>query len=110
MDIKKFVLLYYKGAAKDFYISRIKNPTEALKLHTHSYFQIYYSNSGKMTHFLDNGSVLLAHGDVFMCGRKSYAVSGRVGYYDFSTFYRNLLKNTGLSHMEYRRRKNGQAE
>ncbi len=66
MDIKKFVLSYYKGAAKDFHISRITNPTEALKLHTHSYFQIYYINSGKMTHYLETGSAHLSHGDVFI--------------------------------------------
>ena len=66
MDIKKFVLSYYKGAAKDFHISRITNPTEALKLHTHNYFQIYYINSGKMTHYLGGDSAHLSHGDVFI--------------------------------------------
>lgn len=66
MDIKKFVLSYYKGAAKDFHISRITNPTEALKLHTHNYFQIYYINSGKMTHHLNAGFAHLSHGDVFI--------------------------------------------
>jgi len=66
MDIRKFVLSYYKGAGEDFHISRITNPTEALKLHTHNYFQIYYINSGKMTHYLGEDFAHLSHGDVFI--------------------------------------------
>lgn len=66
MDIKKFVLSYYKGATEDFYVTRITSPTEALKLHTHSYFQIYFVNSGKMVHHLGDDAANLSHGDVFI--------------------------------------------
>ncbi len=98
MDIKKFVLSYYKGAAKEFHISRITNPTEALKLHTHSYFQIYYVNSGKMIHYLGNGSALLSHGDVFILPpdvpHYIQVEEGKVDFYSLS-FMPELFLGTG---------------
>jgi len=48
--------------------------------------------------------------ELIRAGEKNYVASVRVGYRDFSTFYRNFLKYTGLSPMEYRKRKNEQAE
>ena len=66
MDIKKFVLSYYKNATADFYINRVKAPKEALALHTHDYFQIYYIHSGKLLHHLEGSVAELAPGDVFI--------------------------------------------
>ena len=66
MDIKKFVLSYYKNATNNFYISEITAPTEALKLHTHDYFQVYYLLSGKLTHHIESGYAELSCGDVFI--------------------------------------------
>ena len=66
MDVKKFVLSYYKNATNDFYITRISSPKEALKLHVHDYFQIYYMHSGKMRHHIEGSVAELATGDVFI--------------------------------------------
>lgn len=66
MDIKKFVLSYYSNATKDFHIKEITEPREALSLHTHEYYQIYYVKSGKLTHRLENGSAELKARDVFI--------------------------------------------
>ena len=66
MDIKKFVLSYYSNATEDFYIKEITKPREALSLHTHEYYQIYYVKSGKLTHSLENGSAELKARDVFI--------------------------------------------
>ena len=66
MDIKKFVLSYYKNATGDFHIIRIKEPKEALALHSHDYFQIYYIRSGKILHHIEGSVAELASGDVFI--------------------------------------------
>ncbi len=66
MNVKKFVLSYYKNATNDFYITRISSPKEALKLHSHNYFQIYYVISGKLTHHLENSTAELTAGDIFI--------------------------------------------
>lgn len=66
MDIKKFVLSYYKNATDDFHIMRISEPKEALKLHAHDYFQIYYIHSGKILHHIEGSVAELATGDVFI--------------------------------------------
>ncbi len=66
MDIKKFVLSYYKNATNDFHITRISSPREALKLHSHDYFQIYYIISGSAIHHLENSEAKLSPGDVFI--------------------------------------------
>lgn len=66
MDIKNFVLSYYKDATENFNISRIENPTGALTLHTHDYFQVYYISSGSIYHHLEDGSALLNVGDMFI--------------------------------------------
>ena len=49
MDIKKFVLSYYSNATEDFHINEITKPGEALSLHNHEYYQIYYLKSGRLT-------------------------------------------------------------
>ena len=66
MDGKKFVLSYYKNATQDFHITRITSPREALKLHSHDYFQIYCLTGGKLIHHLEKSTAVLVAGDVFI--------------------------------------------
>jgi AraC-like DNA-binding protein/quercetin dioxygenase-like cupin family protein len=66
MDIKKFVLSFYENAEGDFHITHITEPKEALSLHSHDYFQIYYISSGKLLHHLEVSTAELAAGDVFI--------------------------------------------
>ena len=66
MDIKKFVLSYYSNATEDFHIKEITKPQEALSLHNHEYYQIYYLKSGRLIHHLESGSAELKAGDVFI--------------------------------------------
>ena len=66
MDAKKFVLSYYKNATRNFHITRITAPQEALNLHSHNYFQIYYVIRGTILHHIKNSSAKLTSGDVFI--------------------------------------------
>lgn len=66
MDIKNFVLSYYKNSADDFHIQKVEKAVEAQKPHTHAYFQIYYIAKGSLMHFVENESSLLSHGDMFI--------------------------------------------
>ncbi len=66
MDIKKFVLSYYSNATEDFHIKEITKPKEALSLHSHEYYQIYYLKSGRLIHHLGYGCAELKAGDVFI--------------------------------------------
>jgi len=66
MDAKKFVLSYYKNATRNFHITRITAPQEALNLHSHNYFQIYYVIHGTIIHHIKNSSAKLTSGDVFI--------------------------------------------
>ena len=66
MDVKNFVLTYYKDVADGFHIQRIERPTEAKKLHSHSYFQIYYIEKGSLLHYLDGNESRLVAGDMFI--------------------------------------------
>ena len=66
LDIKKFVLSYYKNATSDFYITHITNPKEALNLHSHAYFQVYYVLQGTIVHHMDKSSAQLSCGDMFI--------------------------------------------
>ena len=66
MDVKKFVLSYYENATEDFYITQITRPQEALKLHSHDYFQIYYVVSGKIIHHINQNCAELCSGDAFI--------------------------------------------
>ncbi len=66
MDIKRFILSYYRNATSNFHINLIKKPTEALKLHTHNYFQVYYVVRGSIRHHLEEQNALLGFGDVFI--------------------------------------------
>ena len=66
MDIKKFVLSYYSNATGDFHIKEITKPQEALLLHNHEYYQIYYLKSGRLIHHLETDSASLKARDVFI--------------------------------------------
>ena len=66
MDIRKFVLAYYKDAEEDFYITRINDPVDTLNLHMHEYYQAFYVISGSMTHHVGEGTAELSAGDVFI--------------------------------------------
>lgn len=66
MDIKNFVLSYYKNSTENFHIQKLDRVTEAQKPHTHEYFQIYYISRGSLTHFVENGSAHLGQGDMFI--------------------------------------------
>ncbi|MBR1968946.1 MAG: helix-turn-helix transcriptional regulator [Clostridia bacterium] len=66
MDIKNFVLSYYKNAAEGFHIQRVEKPNEAKKLHSHEYFQIYYIEKGALTHYVESSASRLVAGDMFI--------------------------------------------
>lgn len=66
MDVKKFVLSYYESATKDFHITEIENPTEALKPHSHSYFQVYCIVQGSLSHHIEDSEAMLSKSDVFI--------------------------------------------
>ena len=66
MDVKKFVLSYYSNATSDFHIKEITKPQEALSLHSHDYYQIYYLKSGRLIHHLCDASAELKARDVFI--------------------------------------------
>ena len=66
MDTKRFVLSYYKNATENFHITRITMPQEALNLHSHNYYQIYYLVSGTIRHHVGSSTAKLTAGDVFI--------------------------------------------
>ncbi len=66
MDIKNFILSYYKDSTDGFYIHKVEKTVEARKPHTHEYFQIYYIIKGKLEHFVENESSIMTHGDMFI--------------------------------------------
>ncbi len=66
MDIKNFVLSYYKNSDEQFHIHKVEHSFEAQKPHTHAYFQIYYILKGELVHFLGNESSTLIQGDMFI--------------------------------------------
>ena len=66
MDIKNFVLSYYKNSTENFHFQKTERVTEAKKPHSHDYFQIYYVKKGSVTHFVDGKSSALKHGDMFI--------------------------------------------
>jgi AraC-like DNA-binding protein len=66
MDIKKFVLSYYKKTTKDFNILHIIGPAKEQEIHSHNYFQITYVLSGTLLHNTESGSATLSSGDLFI--------------------------------------------
>lgn len=71
MDIKNFVLSYYKNSDEDFHIQRAEKTVEAKKPHTHEYFQIYYIVKGALIHYVENESSRLSRGDMFIIPPKT---------------------------------------
>ena len=88
MDIRKFVLSFYENATSDFHITRITAPREALQIHSHDYFQIYYVIRGPVTHHLENSTAELTSGDMFILppNQPHYieAPDGEVDFYSLS--------------------------
>ena len=66
MDIKNFVLSYYKNSADNFHIHKVEKTVEAQKPHTHEYFQIYFISKGALEHHVENESAQLNQGDMFI--------------------------------------------
>lgn len=66
MDIKNFVLSYYKNSHEDFHLQKVEKAFEAKKPHTHEYFQIYYIKKGSLTHFVEGKCSKLGHSDMFI--------------------------------------------
>ena len=66
MNIKNFVLSYYKNSTENFHIQKLDKVTEAQKPHTHEYFQIYFIAKGSLEHYVENESAHLNQGDMFI--------------------------------------------
>lgn len=66
MDIKNFVLSYYKNSIEGFHVQKIVNSVEAKKPHSHDYFQFYYVAKGRLTHYLLGQTSTLERGDMFI--------------------------------------------
>ncbi len=64
MDIKNFVLSYYKNSTENFHIHKVEKSVEAQKPHTHDYFQIYYIIKGSLLHYVGDKYSLLSHGNM----------------------------------------------
>ena len=103
MDIKKFVLPYYKDATDDFYITRINNPVDTLTLHVHEYYQAFYVISGSMIHHIGKETAALSTGDLFLLppNLPHYieAEPGKVDFYALSfmpSFFRGLQQSNKL--------------
>ena len=65
MNIKNFVLSYYKNSIENFHIQKLDKVTEEQKPHTHEYFQIYFIAKGSLEHYVENESAHLNQGDMF---------------------------------------------
>ena len=66
MNVKNFVLSYYKNSTENFHIQKLDKVTEAQKPHTHAYFQIYFISKGSLTHYVEDESARLSQGDMFI--------------------------------------------
>lgn len=66
MNIKNFVLSYYKNSIENFHIQKVEKVTEAKKPHKHEYFQIYFISKGSLEHHVKDESAHLGQGDMFI--------------------------------------------
>lgn len=66
MNVKNFVLSYYKNSTENFHIQKLDRFTEAQNPHTHDYFQIYFISHGALVHHVENESAHLNQGDMFI--------------------------------------------
>jgi len=103
MDIRKFVLNYYKDATEDFYITRIDHPVDTLTPHVHDYYQAFYVISGSMVHHTAAGAAVLSAGDVFILPpnlpHHIEAEPGKVDFYALSfmpAFFRGIQESNGM--------------
>ena len=100
MDVKKFVLSYYENATDDFHITRITAPREALRLHSHAYFQVYCVCKGRLLHHLEGSTAELTAGDVFILPpnlpHHITVPDGQIDFYSLSfmpDYFRSLHEN-----------------
>jgi len=63
---KNFDIDYYKNADLGIHVQCIENSSEAIKPHTHNYYQIYYILRGTLCHVTDCDSLTLTRGDMFI--------------------------------------------
>lgn len=103
MDIRKFVLDYYKDATEDFYITRINNPVDTLTPHVHEYYQAFYVIGGTMLHHTASGVAELSAGDVFILPpnlpHHIEAEPGKVDFYALSfmpAFFRGIQESNRM--------------
>ena len=64
--VRKMQLSQYQNATRDFAVSFIREPVEALTPHVHDYYQLYYVTEGELRHHLDGGFRDLHPGDGFL--------------------------------------------
>ena len=101
MDIKNYQLSYYKNATEDFHIQCVTNARLARHPHSHSYFQIYYVISGKLTHHINDSSASMVKGDMFIVPPELvHYISAENGtsFYSFSFDPKFLLDSLGTPH------------
>lgn len=102
MDIKNFVLTYYKNAADGIHIQLVEKSVEAQKPHTHEYFQIYYVIKGKLVHFTENDKSTLSQGDMFIIppGRTHFIREAEnAQFYSFSFMRESLGEMSDISRL-----------
>lgn len=97
MDVKNFVLSYYKNSAENFHIQKLGKVTEAQNPHTHEYFQIYFISKGSLCHHVEDTSAQLNQGDMFIIPphvTHYISPSPNTVFYSFS-FMESLLAGQG---------------
>ncbi|MBR2500074.1 MAG: helix-turn-helix domain-containing protein [Clostridia bacterium] len=102
MDIKNFVLSYYKNSTDTFHIHKVSDSKEAQKPHTHEYFQIYFISKGSLKHFVKDESSSLFHGDMFIIPPKTLhhiEPASETVFYSFSFMSDFLGEKTKINHL-----------
>ncbi len=99
MDIKNFLLSYYKNATESFHIQKVEEAYEAKQPHTHEFFQIYYIARGSLKHVVNEQASSLCQSDMFIVppGTMHYIVpEPDTVFYSFS-FMPDFLLNARQS-------------
>lgn len=102
MDIKKYFLSYYKNATTNFFVNKVNKLVDALKIHTHDYYQFYYVLKGTLHHHLENKVATLVYGDVFILPPNiPHYISTETDDYEFYFFsftpdFFNSVENQGF--------------
>ncbi len=85
---REFQLSYYQNATKDFHAAYFTHPIDALKPHTHDYYQLYFVEQGIIGHYLEKTSGKLNSGDVFIIppntNHNIEKLSEEIGFYSVS--------------------------